>query len=123
MSPRLGTAPPDRRAGRPTERVVWTVLSAEDVSVGDVLVWGKVLAKAWGGALGIEAWRVVIEDRHRPLWLAPDEPVHCRQRGPQAPPATLAGVVGSGPSASDRASNLRQLVTRAAAETTRRKRR
>ncbi len=99
------------------------MLSAEDVCVGDVLVWGTVVAKAWGGALGIEAWRVVIEDRHRPLWLAPDEPIHCRQRAPASSPTGLDGVVGSGPYAADRATTLRQLVRRAAAESTRRKRR
>ncbi len=99
------------------------MLSAEDVCVGDVLVWGTVLAMAWGGPLGIEAWRIVIQDHHRPLWLAPGEPVHCRQRATASTPNPLAGVVGSGSPVGDRATNLRQLVRRVAAESARRQRR
>ncbi|MBZ0230912.1 MAG: hypothetical protein K8M05_01050 [Deltaproteobacteria bacterium] len=65
-----------RRQQRTTRQVVWSKLTAEEVSPGDVLAWGTVLAKAWGGPLGIEAWRLVIEGQHRPLWLARGEIVH-----------------------------------------------
>lgn len=65
-----------RRQQRTTRQVAWTKLTAEEVTPGDVLAWGTVLAKAWGGPLGIEAWRLVIEGQHRPLWLARGEIVH-----------------------------------------------
>lgn len=71
---------PARRLARTTRQVVWSKLTAEEVTPGDVLAWGTVLAKAWGGPLGIDAWRLVIADRHRPLWLTPGEIVHRRGR-------------------------------------------
>jgi len=93
MVSRPGTVP-DRRHTRPTRQVVWSRLTADEVATGDVLVWGTVLAKAWGGPLGIEAWRVVIEGQHRPLWLGKGEIVHRRARTKRAP-AQMVGVVGS----------------------------
>lgn len=71
---------PARRLARTTRQVVWAKLTAEEVTPGDVLPWGTVLAKTWGGPLGIEAWRLVIADRHRPLWLARREIVYRRGR-------------------------------------------
>jgi hypothetical protein len=93
MSPRIRTVP-IKRLMRPTRQVVWTRITVEEIAPGDVLAWGTVLAKAWGGPLGIAAWRVVIEGQHKPLWLAPDEIVHRRARAKRRA-ATVVGVVGS----------------------------
>ena len=71
---------PDRRHSRPTRQVHWSKLTADEVVPGDVLAWGTVLAKEWGGPIGIEAWRFVIEGQHKPLWLLKGEIVHRRAR-------------------------------------------
>lgn len=79
---------------RPTRQVVWSRITVEEIAPGDVLAWGTVLAKAWGGPVGIHAWRVVIEGQHKPLWLVPDEIVHRRARAKRGV-TPVVGVVGS----------------------------
>jgi hypothetical protein len=83
-----------KRLTRPTRQVVWSRITVEEIAPGDVLAWGTVLAKAWGGPIGINAWRVVIEGQMKPLWLAPDEIVHRRARAKRRPTPVI-GVVGS----------------------------
>lgn len=85
---------PARRMLRPTKQVHWSKLTADEVAPGDVLAWGTVLAKVWGGPIGIEAWRLVIEGQVKPLWLVKGEIVHRRARAKRAP-AQVTGVVGS----------------------------
>jgi hypothetical protein len=98
LSPMVTRHPtmPDRRHTRPTRQVHWSKLTADEVAPGDVLAWGTVLAKAWGGPVGIEAWRLVIEGQIKPLWLVKGEVVHRRARA-RREPAQVAGVVGSRP--------------------------
>lgn len=93
MAPRTRTMPA-RRFLRPTRQVVWSKLTAEEVAPGDVLAWGTVLAKAWGGPIGIEAWRLVIEGQHKPVWLLKGEIVHRRARATRKASA-VSGVVAS----------------------------
>lgn len=93
MSPRTRTVPA-RRFTRPTRQVVWSKLTADEVAVGDVLAYGTVLAKAWGGPLGIDAWRLVIEGQVKPLWLGKREIVHRRARASRRP-SPVTGVIGS----------------------------
>ncbi len=93
MSPRTRTMP-SRRMLRPTRQVVWSKLTAEEVAPGDVLAWGTVLAKAWGGPIGIEAWRLVIEGQLKPVWLLKGEVVHRRARATRKSSA-VSGVVAS----------------------------
>lgn len=85
---------PLKRMLRPTRQVVWTKLTADEIAPGDVLAWGTVLAKAWGGPLGIGAWRIVIEGQHKPLWLGKREIVHRRAHARRRA-AAVNGVVGS----------------------------
>jgi hypothetical protein len=93
MSPRTRTSP-SRRLTHTTRQVVWSKLTAEEIGVGDVLAHGTVLAKAWGGPLGIEAWRVVIEGQVKPLWLVKGEVVHRRARARRRP-SPVIGVTGN----------------------------
>jgi hypothetical protein len=42
-------------------------------------VIGVVQARAWGGHLGIEAWRFTIADCHRPVWIRACAKLVCRR--------------------------------------------
>lgn len=94
MVSRHRTMPSRRFARSTTRQVFWSKLTADEVVPGDVLAWGTVLAKAWGGPIGIEAWRIVIEGQVKPLWLVKGEIVHRRAREKLAAGA-VDGVVGS----------------------------
>ena len=85
MVTRQRTVSARRFARSTTRQVFWSKLTADEVEPGDVLAWGTVLAKAWGGPIGIEAWRLVIEGQHKPLWLAKGEIVHRRARTTMIP--------------------------------------
>ena len=76
----------------------------EDIGPGDLLPWGVVREKMWGGPLGIDAWRVVVSDQVAPVWLKPKRTVICRRAKTPYAAATVTGVVGSNP---ERADDLR----------------
>ncbi len=70
----------------------------EELGPGDLLPWGVVREKTWGGPLGIDAWRVVVRDQHRPIWLQRRRTVICRRACTPTPASTaVSGVVASGP--------------------------
>ena len=71
---------------------------SEEIGPGDLLPWGVVREKTWGGAIGIDAWRVVVTGQHRPIWLKPKRTVICRRaHTPAATSPAVSGVVSSGP--------------------------
>jgi len=94
MGSRQRTMPVRRFARSTTRQVFWSKLTADEVAPGDVLAWGTVLSKSWGGPIGIDAWRIVIEGQVKPLWLVKGEVVHRRARARLASEA-VTGVVGS----------------------------
>ena len=78
--------------------MAWAPTPSEDIGPGDLLPWGVVREKTWGGQVGIEAWRVVVTGEHRPIWLAARRTVICRRaHTPSATSTSVKGVVGSGP--------------------------
>lgn len=94
MGSRHRTMPVRKFARSTTRQVFWSKLTADEVVPGDVLAWGTVLAKAWGGPIGLDAWRIVIAGQVKPLWLVKGEVVHRRAHERLASPA-VDGVVGS----------------------------
>lgn len=85
------------RAYRDTERVQWVATVAVDLHLGDVLVAGQILAKAWGGPVGLDAWRFVVDGILSPLWLASDKTVLCRRARAQLPRPVVPGIVAGDP--------------------------
>lgn len=69
----------------------------EDIGPGDLLPWGVVRDKTWGGPVGIDAWRVVVTGHHRPLWLKAKREIICRRAFERAAPANVVGIVASDP--------------------------
>ena len=78
----------------------WSETSAVDLRPGDEIALGRILEKSWGGPLGLDAWRLIVEGLVRPVWLASDQFLLARPTrvGPSAP--IIAGVFG-GASGSD----------------------
>lgn len=97
-------------------RVHWLPTPPEDIEAGDLLPWGVVREKLWGGPIGIDAWRVVIAGKLRPVWLKPRRTVICRRAYVRAQVATpVTGVVASGPPrADDLRGRIRSFVLRQA---------
>lgn len=87
---------------------------AEDVGPGDLLPWGVVQEKTWGGPIGIHAWRVVVREQVKPIWLKAKRPVICRRACTPAATATaVEGVVASAPMRSgDLRSVIRSYISR-----------
>ena len=48
----------------------WSETSAVDLRPGDEIALGRILEKSWGGPLGLDAWRLIVEGLVRPVWLA-----------------------------------------------------
>jgi hypothetical protein len=85
-----------------TRRVAWASTMAEDVGPGDLLPWGVVSEKTWGGPIGIDAWRVVVREQVKPIWLKARRPVICRRAAtPAAAMTHVQGVVASSPTRAD----------------------
>jgi hypothetical protein len=103
-----------RRSSIP--RVHWSPTAPEDIEAGDLLPWGVVREKTWGGPIGIDAWRVVVSGKVRPVWLKPKRTVICRRAFERsAVEAPVAGVIASGPPrADDLRSRIRHYVLRQA---------
>lgn len=78
--------------------MAWTPTLPEELGPGDLLPWGVVREKTWGGPLGIDAWRIVVSDQHRPVWLKTKRAVICRRAyTPAAASTAVSGVVANGP--------------------------
>ena len=84
-----------------TRRVAWAEAMPEDIGPGDLLPWGVVREKMWGGPLGIHAWRVVVSDQVAPVWLDPKRQVMRRRAEAPYAAASVSGVVGTNPERSD----------------------
>lgn len=87
----------NRRRSSETRRIGWAVTAPEEIGPGDLLPWGVVREKTWGGPVGIDAWRVVVVGHHRPLWLKAKREVICRRAFERGEPANVAGIVASDP--------------------------
>jgi hypothetical protein len=87
----------NRRRSSQTGRIGWETTVPEDIGPGDLLPWGVVREKTWGGPVGIDAWRVVVNGHHRPLWLKAKREVMCRRAFERADAAKVAGIVASDP--------------------------
>lgn len=78
--------------------MAWAPTLPEELGPGDLLPWGVVREKTWGGPIGIDAWRVVVREQHRPIWLKARRTVICRRAcTPATDSPTVSGVVASGP--------------------------
>ncbi len=87
----------NRRRSSETRRIGWAATKPEDIGPGDLLPWGVVREKTWGGPIGIDAWRFVVTGHHRPLWLKAKRDVICRRAFESGVPANVIGVVSSDP--------------------------
>lgn len=105
-----------RKRPSTTRRVAWAPTMSEDIGPGDLLPWGVVREKTWGGPVGIHAWRVVVSGQHTPIWLKAKRTVICRRAAaPGATTALVAGVVASSPMrANDLRVRIRHFISRQA---------
>lgn len=87
----------NRRRSTQTRRIGWMVTMPEDVGPGDLLPWGVVRERTWGGPIGIDAWRIIVKGRHRPVWLQPKRGVICRRAFVRGESAEVLGVIGTDP--------------------------
>lgn len=79
----------------------WEATLAIDLYPGHALVAGAIIAKAWGGPVGIDAWRFVLDTSPTPMWLPADMTVLCRRAHVRTAHRNLPGVLAADPTRDD----------------------
>jgi len=78
--------------------VTWAITPVESIAVGDQIHLGgprTVLAKHWGGPIGVDAWRFLVDGVVPPVWVRPGRALPVCPARDAAPAPWLDAVIAS----------------------------